>query len=116
MKLLLDTHAFVWRLTTPDRLSGDVNELIDDPAHQVLVSAASAWEIATKTRLGKLPGGDIIVAGFGAAISDLSADELPITAHHALSAGRYEVDHRDPFGSDARGPSRHRGGSPRHPR
>lgn len=97
MKLLLDTHTFVWRMASPDRLSERANAAIDDPEHTVLVSAASAWEIATKTRIGKLPGGEAIVAGFAAAVRALGADELPVSIAHALTAGMYEQPHRDPF-------------------
>jgi len=97
VKLLLDTHAFVWRVTNPDLLSAATNELIDDRGNEVLVSAASAWEVATKTRLGKLPGGDQIVAGFAATIELLGAKELPIAVEHGVLAGTFDVDHRDPF-------------------
>ncbi len=97
VRLLLDTHAFIWRVSRPDRLSDDANQLIDDPANDVLVSSATAWEIATKTRLGKLPGGEAIAAGFAQAVDDVRAVELGITSTHALLAGAFDVDHRDPF-------------------
>lgn len=97
VKLLLDTHAFLWRMTDWSQLGDAVNELIDDPANTVLVSAASAWEISTKTRLGKLPGGEVIMAGFATAVAGLGATELPITAAHAVTAGSFEMEHRDPF-------------------
>lgn len=97
VKLLLDTHVFLWRMTEWERISDGVNDLIDDPANEVLVSAASAWEIATKTRIGRLPGGDRVVAGFGQAVAGLGARELPISAAHALVAGSFTQAHRDPF-------------------
>ncbi len=97
VRLLLDTDAFIWRVSEPNRLSDEANELIDDPANDVLVSSASAWEITTKTRLGKLPGGEAIAAGFAQAIDDVRADELAITSAHALLAGAFVADHRDPF-------------------
>lgn len=97
VRLLLDTHAFIWRVAQPDRLSEEANRLIDNPANEVLVSSASAWEIATKSRLGKLPGGEAIAAGFAQTLDDVRADELPITSAHALLAGAFDVDHRDPF-------------------
>lgn len=97
MRLLLDTHAFIWRASEPCRLSDAANELIDDPGNEVLVSAASAWEIATKSRLGKLPGGEAIAAGFAQTLDDVRAVELAITSAHALLAGAFDVDHRDPF-------------------
>lgn len=97
MRLLLDTHAFIWRVAEPHRLSPGANDLIDDPANEVLVSSASAWEIATKSRLGKLPGGEAITAGFAQTLDDVRAVELAITSAHALLAGSFDVDHRDPF-------------------
>jgi len=55
-QLLLDTHALLWWLAEPDRLSAAAHAAISDPANSVVVSAASGWEIATKVRLGKWPG------------------------------------------------------------
>jgi hypothetical protein len=54
-ELLLDTHALLWWLAEPDRLSPAAHGAIADPGNRVHVSAASGWEIATKVRLGKLP-------------------------------------------------------------
>ena len=97
MKLLLDTHALLWALAEPRRLSPQASALIKSPANEVVVSAASAWEIATKFRLGRLPGAEPIVAGFAAHLSTLRAEELPIRSIHALRAGSFVMDHRDPF-------------------
>jgi len=63
----------------------------------VLVSAVSAWEIATKYRLGKLPGAEMIVTGYTAHLITLRARELPVVSTHALTAGLFAVEHRDPF-------------------
>lgn len=54
MRLLLDTHALIWALRTPERLSDTAREAVVDRRNALLVSAASAMEIATKVRLGKL--------------------------------------------------------------
>ncbi len=97
MRLLLDTHAFLWRVTGSTRLSSVAETAISDPANVVFVSAASAWEIATKHRLGKLPGGDAVVAGWIAAVRQLGADELAMTSAHSLLAGSFDNQHRDPF-------------------
>ncbi len=97
MKLLLDTHAFLWRAVGSPRLSANANAAIDDRDNEVLVSAASAWEVSTKSRLGKLPGGEAIILRFEATIADLRATQLPITVGHALLAGSFPTDHRDPF-------------------
>ena len=56
MDLLLDTHAFLWWSEDNGRLSEDARRAIEDDTNVILISAASAWEIATKYRLGKLPG------------------------------------------------------------
>ena len=55
MRVLLDTHALLWWLTDDPSLPGPLREVIADPGNEIIVSAASAWEIATKHRLGKLP-------------------------------------------------------------
>ena len=60
MRILLDTHAFLWWLTGSERLSGAARDAIADPGNDILISAASAWEIATKHRLGKLPGAEAV--------------------------------------------------------
>ncbi len=97
VRLLLDTHAFIWRAVDPVRLSGDVNEAIGDPDNDVLISAVSAWEIATKHRLGKLTAGAVIVSTFGQQVRTLRASELPVTIEHGLAAGAFDAAHRDPF-------------------
>ncbi len=97
LSVLLDTHVLLWAIASPDRLSPDVRALLEDLQTDVLVSAASAWEIATKYRLGKLPGAERIVRGYSAHLITLRARELPIVAAHALTAGLFAVEHRDPF-------------------
>jgi PIN domain nuclease of toxin-antitoxin system len=97
VRFLLDTHALLWALAEPRRLSPRAASLIRSPTNEVVVSAASAWEIATKFRLGKLPGAAPIVAGFAAHLSTLRAEELPVRSTHALPAGSFILDHRDPF-------------------
>lgn len=97
MRLLLDTHALLWALAEPRHLSRSAAGALRDPSNAVYVSAASAWEIATKQRLGRLPGAGPIVAAYHGHLVTLRADELAITATHALRAGGLLVDHRDPF-------------------
>jgi PIN domain nuclease of toxin-antitoxin system len=97
MRVLLDTHTLLYALAQPRRLSPRAAALIRDAANTVLVSTASAWEIATKYRLGKLPGAGGLVASYAAHLSTLRADELPIRSSHALTAGGFRVEHRDPF-------------------
>lgn len=97
MTLLLDTHAFLWAVMEPRLLSAKVRRLLEDPTTGTVVSTASAWEIATKFRLGKLPGAAAIVADYRAAINGLQARPLAIQDNHALLAGSLSHDHRDPF-------------------
>lgn len=95
-RLLLDTHALLWWWTNPGRLSRPALEAMLDPANDVLVSAASAWEIATKNRLGKL-GLHEVESRFEELLRADGFAPLPVTARHALRAGAYDHPHRDPF-------------------
>ncbi len=97
MTLLLDTHVFLWALTDPRRLSRRARALVEDQANTLLVSSASAWEIATKHRLGRLVGAEAVVAGYRRNLQRLGGLELPISSEHALRAGAFTVAHRDPF-------------------
>ncbi len=95
--LLLDTHVLLWVLLAPDRLPAETLATIRAPETTVYVSAASAWEIATKHRLGKLEGAAAVVSGYREHLARLRAEELAITGHHALTAGTLQWSHRDPF-------------------
>lgn len=97
MRLLLDTHAFLWAVMEPRLLSAKVRRLLEDSTTATVVSAASAWEIATKFRLGKLPGAAAVVADYAAAIRGMQAQPLAIRDNHALLAGSLPQAHRDPF-------------------
>ena len=95
--LLLDTHVLLWVLLAPDRIPAETLATVRAPETTVYVSAASAWEIATKHRLGKLEGAAAVVSGYPEHLARLRAQELPITGHHALTAGTLQWSHRDPF-------------------
>jgi len=97
LSYLLDTHALLWALTEPARLGQRAREVIADPESRLVVSAASAWEIATKHRLGKLPQADVLLGAFSKHLDRLGVTRLPVTEDHALLAGRLEWEHRDPF-------------------
>jgi PIN domain nuclease of toxin-antitoxin system len=97
MRFLLDTHALLWCFNADPSLSPRVRRLIEDGSNEILVSAASAWEIATKVRLGKLPTGEELVADFGRYLAQLGCDTLSISVEHAIRAGRLMGPHRDPF-------------------
>jgi PIN domain nuclease of toxin-antitoxin system len=93
VRLLLDTHAFLWWLQDDSRLSATARRVISDPASTVFVSAASVWEAAIKASLGKLK----IEADLPEEISANGFVELPIAAHHAWRARKLPRHHDDPF-------------------
>jgi PIN domain nuclease of toxin-antitoxin system len=97
VRLILDTHALLWWLDGDRRLPPRVRALIGDAANEVLVSAASVWEITTKARLGKLPRAADVAVDVPGCIESQGFVPLPITVHHAQRAGALAGPHRDPF-------------------
>lgn len=97
LKLLLDTHTLLWAIGDPDKLGRRARLAIVDPANVRLVSSATAWEIAIKHRLGRLPEAEVILSAFGRHLRTLRATELPITCEHAILAGGLPHPHLDPF-------------------
>ena len=95
--LLLDTHAFLWWLADSGRLSGAAREAITDESNDIVVSAASAWEIATKFRIGKLPGCEAIALDVAGHIAGQGFVALEIGVADAERAGHLPGPHRDPF-------------------
>lgn len=97
MRILLDTQVWLWMLAAPDRLSPRARALLVDPAHQLLFSAASAWEIAIKHALGKLT----LFAAPPVAVPELmlrsGVTALPVEHSHALGVASLPPHHRDPF-------------------
>ena len=97
MRLLLDTHAFLWWVINDGRLSRAAGQAIADDENDVLVSAAAAWEIATKHRKGKLPEADPLVRDMTGTIADQEFEELAVTVDDAARAGALPGPLRDPF-------------------
>lgn len=97
MRLLLDTHALIWWLAGDEALSPHARAAIGDEANSVIVSAASAMEVATKFRIGKLPGAALLARDFEMIVTGQGFEELPISIHHARIAGEMNIPHRDPF-------------------
>lgn len=93
MILLLDAHALLWWLADDPTMSRSGRAAIEDPANDVIVSAASVWEIEIKRALGELTAPDGLVDAVHAA----SLGTVPITAADAEHAGRLPPHHRDPF-------------------
>jgi PIN domain nuclease of toxin-antitoxin system len=97
MKVLLDTHTFLWAIFDPKKLSKTATKVLEDPQTLVCVSSVTAWEIATKYRIGKLPIGQVIVGSYAKYLARLASEELPVTSDHALVAGSFATAHKDPF-------------------
>lgn len=97
MRILLDTHAFLWWLAGNERLSEAARAVIANHENVILVSAASAWEIATKHRLGKLPEAEAVAHDVASCIADQGFEELAVSVRDGERAGRLPGPHRDPF-------------------
>jgi len=97
VKILLDTCSLIWATLSPSSLSREASETIADEGNVILVSAASAWEIATKVRLGKLPGAEKLERDYLDVMEVAGYALLAIDSESALRAGRLVADHKDPF-------------------
>jgi PIN domain nuclease of toxin-antitoxin system len=96
-RLLLDTHALLWWTFGQDSLTPVARAAFRDAENEIFVSAASAWEIATKFRIGKLPEAEIVARDISAAIEGEGFVALPVTVIHAQRAGALPPPLRDPF-------------------
>lgn len=96
MKCLLDTHALLWWVTTPEVLSPALLDLLADRSNELLLSVAVPWELAIKTNTGKLDAGKILrEIEFGRLKDDMHV--LPAEVSHIIRAGMLPLHHRDPF-------------------
>ncbi len=94
--VLLDTHVLLWLVSAPDKVAAPARDVLADPGTEIMVSAASAWEIAIKTRLGRLDGEPLLSAWSDIVVA-MTATNVPIDADDAIFAGRLAWDHKDPF-------------------
>jgi len=94
--ILLDTNALLWLVSAPGKLSKSARQVLSEPTTELMVSAASAWEISIKTRLGRFDG-EPLLSAWSDIVADMTASELPIDAGDAILAGRLPWDHKDPF-------------------
>lgn len=94
MKLLLDSHIYLWWLADDPRLLPSARSSISDPDTVVFISAATVWELAIKSNLGRLDVGGADLIG---EIAENGFVELPVTAHHAERAASLPPHHGDPF-------------------
>ena len=97
MSYLIDTHILLWWLFDDPKLDNECRDIIRNPDCRIIVSSATAWEIATKYRLGKLPEAKQLVEQYSQILHQAKFIELAITTAHALRAGSLPIDHRDPF-------------------
>ena len=97
MRALLDTHALLWWLSDDVALTRSARKTISDTKNTLIVSAASAWEIATKVRLGRLPGAIDLAADFSGHLDRDGFELLAISAEHGIRAGLLPGPHKDPF-------------------
>lgn len=93
MRLLLDSHTFLWAAVDPERLSGEAREAIDDGENFVCVSVATIWEIAIKVNVGKLKLQDDV----GTILRRSRFATVTISIDHAVTAGALPRHHGDPF-------------------
>lgn len=97
MNALLDTHTLIWAMLNPPRLSRTAAAVLTDESNSLFVSAATAWEIATKVRLGKLPGAEILERRFVQSVEEAGYTFLSVSTEVALRGGRLVGAHKDPF-------------------
>lgn len=97
MRVLLDTHVWLWMWGEPERLRNEARTILEDPATELNVSAVSAWEIATKHAAGRLRLPSPAHEWLTEPRHRRDVTELPITFSHAIRAGTLPPHHRDPF-------------------
>ncbi len=97
MRLLLDTHALIWVVREPHRLSAHASQIIASPANNIWVSAATAWEIAIKFHLGKLIFDPGYLHDFDGRLLASAYMPLPVTSRHATAGAALTSSHTDPF-------------------
>ena len=96
MNVLLDTHTLLWLVSDPSQLDASALTVLTNPDTNLWATAASAWEISIKTRLGRLDG-EALLSAWTDIIAGMSTLELPIESPDAILAGRLPWEHKDPF-------------------
>lgn len=97
MKLLLDTHVWIWWLTAPDRLTSEASSALSDAESRLYLSPASTWELMVKSAAGRVNVSGSVEALVQEAISASGVQPLPIEHAHALQLRRLPPHHRDRF-------------------
>ena len=96
-RYLIDTHILLWWIFDDPKLDRDIREIIKNPNNKIMVSSASAWEIATKYRIGKLPEAKELAENYEGILQKARFSLLSITTAHSLRAELLPIQHRDPF-------------------
>lgn len=96
-RYLLDTHVWLWMQADPERLCDETRATVQDARNSILLSAASAWEIAIKYRLGKLPLPEAPASYVPDRMRRSGTSALPVEHAHALRTAQLPDHHRDPF-------------------
>ena len=96
-RYLIDTHILLWWIFDDPKLHQNSRKIIQNPNNKILVSSVSAWEIATKHRIGKLPEAKELLEDYDNILQKARFDQLSIITAHALRAGLLPIQHRDPF-------------------
>ncbi|MDH6194431.1 PIN domain nuclease of toxin-antitoxin system [Mycobacterium frederiksbergense] len=94
--ILLDTNALLWLASAPERISSSAREVLEHQTNELFVSAVSAWEVAIKTRIGRLNGAPLLSA-WSEVLAGMNAADLVIDAADAAMAGQLNWEHKDPF-------------------
>ena len=97
MNYLIDTHVLLWWVFDDPKLCNISRQIIKNPNYTIYVSSASAWEIATKYRIGKLPEVKPLLDDYAPLLNQMGFNKLGISTAHALRAGQLAIKHRDPF-------------------
>lgn len=96
MRYLLDTHTFLWALESPGKLSSTSREVVTDPDAELFLSIGTPWELAIKTKIGKLKAAPILDR-FAELIASGAYNMLLTLPEHVIKAGLLPLHHRDPF-------------------
>ncbi len=97
MRLLVDTHVFLWAILTPERLSDHARSIFLDPKAELLVSIATPWELAIKAGIGKLENGSTILTDFESVLASGGYRILDTSIQHTIQSGLLPRYHKDPF-------------------
>jgi PIN domain nuclease of toxin-antitoxin system len=97
LRVLLDSHALLWWILDTSQLTHNAREVVARNSESVLVSAVSAWELAIKFRLGRLPDAANLISDFSSAMENEGFQVLAVTAAHGIRAGLLPLHHKDPF-------------------